>query len=104
MQVMGTSSTPRYAVASSRAQRDGTEYQAPSILTIARELISTGMGLCTSKLVAGAGSSCTRSSAPSSLAALPVRCRGGERGVEFGEQLARDCFQTVAARNRSEML
>jgi hypothetical protein len=28
----------------------------------------------------------------------------GERGVEFGEQLARDCFQAVAARNRSEML
>ena len=53
MQVMRTSSTPRYAVAFKRAQRDGTEYQAPSILTIARELISTGMGLRTSKLVAG---------------------------------------------------
>jgi hypothetical protein len=43
---MRTSFTPRYAVAFKRAQRDGTEYQAPSILTIARELISTGMGLC----------------------------------------------------------
>jgi hypothetical protein len=66
--VMRTSSTPRYAVAFKRAQRDGTEYQAPSILTIARELISTGMGLRTSKLVAGTGSSCARSSSHSSLA------------------------------------
>ena len=79
MQVMRTSSTPRYAVAANRAQRDGTEYQAPSILTIARELISTGMGLRTSKLVAGAGSSCTRSSAHSSLADLPVRAGRGTR-------------------------
>ena len=73
---------------SSRAQRDGTEYQAPSILTIARELISTGMGLRTSKLAAGSGSSCTRSSAHSSLADLPASCRAANAASSSAEQLA----------------
>ena len=39
-----TCSTPMKAVARSRAQRDGVEYQAPSTLTSARELISTVIG------------------------------------------------------------
>jgi hypothetical protein len=82
MQVMRTSFTPRYAVAASRTQRDGTQYQAPSILTIARELISTGIGLRTSKLVAGTGSAFFLPQlADGSACCLP----GRERRVEVTE-------------------
>jgi hypothetical protein len=44
MQTRRIPSTPTKAVARSRAQRDGVEYQAPSTLTSARELISTVIG------------------------------------------------------------
>jgi hypothetical protein len=83
IQELRTSSTPRYAVAFKRA-RDGTEYQAPSILSIVRELISTGIGLRTSKLVAGNRLQLRAFLRPYLTSGSAGNLPGRERRIEFG--------------------
>jgi hypothetical protein len=70
-----TCSTPMKAVARSRAQRDGVEYQAPSTLTSARELISTVIGSLTSNGAVGKSKSCSRSSFHNSARLRPSELR-----------------------------
>jgi len=77
--------------------------QAPSILTIARELISTRMGLYL-KARSGCQQQLHPFLRPQLTGGPPGWVPRGKRRIEFAEQLARDCFLAVAARNRREML